>query len=63
MTNEIRRLAKKVDTLCIHKIGMGLDDLPVKVALYDYVWDDMTNEELNEEAQEVFSMLCYDNDL
>ena len=63
MTNEIRRLAKKVDTLCIHKIGMGRNDLPDTVALCDYVWDDMTDEELNVEAQEVFSMLCYDNDL
>ena len=62
MANEIRRLKREVNVL-LSAIGQDFDDLPETVALSEYVWDDMTDEDIKEEAQEVFDTICYDNDL
>lgn len=61
MANEIRRLKREVNVL-LSAIGQDFDDLPDTVALSQYVWDDMSDEDIKEEAQEVFDTMCYDNE-
>jgi hypothetical protein len=59
----IKRLAVKLNSICIARYGVSYDDLPDLIFLSDYCWDGMTAKDVQDSAVEIIDELKAEGEL
>ena len=62
-SNNIKRLHRKLNAICIARYGLSYNDLPDLVFLSDYCWDGMTKSDVKASAVDVLDELKTEGEL